>query len=183
MTSHDHDRSSSEKLEHLLPMIYAELRALAQSRLARERRHHTWQPTDLVHEVFLRLQDFRRIDWAGKTHVYAIAAPEMRRLLVNHAKQKGRLKRGGGQSPRTLMTSDAVTSHRPIDVLLLDEVLVELEKRDSRQAKIFEYRAFGGLQNDEIGAILSLAGSTIRDEWAAARAWVMSKISPSEFGS
>jgi RNA polymerase sigma factor (TIGR02999 family) len=155
--------------------VYDELRALAKRYLARERRGHTLQPTALVHEVWFKLRKEHRVDWNGRTHVLAIGAQAMRRLLVDHGRGRKRAKRGGGQMPSTLHDWLDAVQEQPVpveDMLALNDALVRLAALDSRQASIVEMRFFGGLSVEEVAEQLGLSVRTVAGEWAHARAWL-----------
>jgi serine/threonine-protein kinase len=165
--------------EDLLPLVYHELRRLARGFLARERPDHTLQPTALVHEAYLRLADQSRIDWAGRTHFFAVGAKMMRRLLIDHARARGRLKRGGRVQKITLLEG-LVTDGRDdlaLDELLaLDEALLELATLNERQAQVVEQRFFGGLTVEEVAVQLGVSKRTVETDWAAARAWLRRRL-------
>ena len=166
--------------EQLLPAVYAELRRLAGGYLKRERSGHTLQPTELVHEAYLRLVDQTRVEWQGRTHFFAVAANAMRRLLVDHARKRSRDKRGGDPQ--------RVTLHEEIravpgfdcdleDLITLDDALADLARLDERQAKIVEMRCFAGLKVDEVAAVLAVSKRTVEGDWTHARAWLKRRLS------
>lgn len=163
----------------LFPVVYDELRALARRYLARERRHHTLQPTALVHEAWLKLRKERRVDWNGRTHVLAVGAQAMRRLLIDHGRGRRRVKRGGGDQPSTLHDWLDVAGEQPIsveDLLTLSRVLTRLAEVDPRQATVVELRFFGGLSVPEVADALGLSARTVAGEWAHARAWLRQQL-------
>ena len=165
------DPAEELNADQLLNLVYAELRRLASSYLRAERPGHTLQTTALVHEAYLRM---RRQDagWNDAAHVLGVAARQMRRVLVDHARARHRLKRSG----ELLVVSEA---GRPgVDVLALDAALDELAALDARQAEIVELRYFGGLNVDEAAAILAISPATLHREWAMARAWLRSRLEP-----
>ncbi|BCS34534.1 DNA-directed RNA polymerase sigma-70 factor [Luteitalea sp. TBR-22] len=153
--------------------VYEDLRRLARARLSRERAGHTLQATALVHEAWIRLADHRRVAWQNRSHFLAIAAQCMRRLLVDHARARGRDKRGGDWERVTL---EDVGGHPdgldPADVMALDEALEQLGRLDPRQAQVVELRFFGGLSVPEVAEVLGLSRRTIEDDWTHARAWL-----------
>ena len=161
-------------------MVYDELRTLARRYLARERRNHTLQPTALVHEAWFRLRNERRVEWNGRTHVLAVGAQAMRRLLVDHGRSRKRMKRGGGEVPSTLHDWLAAVQAQPVsveDVLALDAVLTRLADVDARQAAIVEMRFFGGLTVPEVAEALGVSTRTVEGEWTHARAWLRQQLS------
>ena len=163
------DRSA---LEELLPAVYGDLRARAERFMRGERPGHTLQPTALVHEAYLRLVDQRQVDWQCRAHFFAAAAETMRRILVDHARTRGRRKRGGGAIQVTLDDVVAGGEEWDDDVLALNEVLERLARVDARQARIVELRFFGGLSVEEVAEVLDLSPRTVAYEWAHARAWL-----------
>lgn len=163
----DGDAAGSREL---FERLYAELRELAARYLARERADHTLQPTALVHEAWMKLIDQSRVEWQGRAHFLGVAAQAMRRILVDHARSRARVKRDAGE--RELMLDVEEVAGDGVDVLGLDRALVELSGLSERQAKIVELRAFGALEMQEIACVLQLSESTVRREWRFARAWI-----------
>jgi RNA polymerase sigma factor (TIGR02999 family) len=168
------DRS---KLAELVDVVYEDLRRLAQQYMGQERSGHTLQPTALVHEAFLKLIDQSRVDWRDRSHFFAIGAQAMRRILVNHAKSRGRVKRGGGKQKLPLDEALTVSLEDDDEILAVDEALEKLAALDERQAKIVELRFFGGLNVDEVAAVLGVSKRTVEREWAACRAWLRRELS------
>ncbi|MCK6457779.1 MAG: ECF-type sigma factor [Phycisphaerae bacterium] len=156
----------------LIPLIYDELRELARQHLARERPDHTLQPTALVHEVWLRMADADAVDWRGRAQFLALASGQIRRILVDHARKKLAEKRGGGVYKMTLDEAMIPQAQSEIDVLALHEALDRLAARSPRQAQIVELRFFGGLHVAETAAVLGVSETTVKDDWAVARAWL-----------
>jgi len=165
-----------EKLpEELLPYVYQELRRLAAGYLGRERASPTLQATELVHEAYLKLADQTRVEWAGKTHFFAVAATAMRRILVDRARRRSRLKRGGDDRPVTLHDDMGLFPSEgldPEDLLALDEALEALGRNDQRQARIVELRVFSGLTVEETAGVLGVSKRTVEGEWTHAKAWL-----------
>ena len=162
-----------------MPLVYGRLRALAQSYFLRERAGHTLQPTALVNEAFVQLADRGDRDWAGRTHFFAIASSEMRRILVDHARQKRAVKRGGDRD-RVTLDGVSVELAPQIDALALDDALASLSETEPRAARVVELRFFGGLTEDEVAAILDVTSRTVRNDWRAARAWLLSELEERE---
>ena len=160
----------------LMPLVYDQLRELAQRYLARERADHTLQPTALVHEAYLKLVNQSRVDWNGRTHFFAIGAQMMRRILVDHARTAQRQKRGGGRQ-RVTLEEGLVADRQDEDILALNDALERLETLDTRQAKIVELRFFGGLTVAEVARELGLSKRTIENEWTMVRAWLRRELS------
>ena len=168
------DRSAADRL---MPLVYDTFRSLALNYMSREKPGHTLQATDLVHEAFLKLVDQNRVDWKGRTHFFAVGAVTMRRILVDHARTKGRKKRGGNL-PRVIESQELSVSIQSYeDMLALDDVLSELAQLHARQAQVVELRFFGGLTGKEIAEVLGVSRQTVQDEWRVARAWLRARLS------
>jgi RNA polymerase sigma factor (TIGR02999 family) len=157
----------------LLPLVYDELRKLAGSRLAKERANMTLQPTALVHEAYMRLVGSADVRWNGRGHFFGAAALAMRRILVERARQRAQIKRGGGLG-RVDLTQDVVATEEPdaTEMLALDDALDRLKAYDPRKAEIVMLRFFSGLTVEEVGASLGLSVSQVKTDWAYARAWL-----------
>jgi RNA polymerase sigma factor (TIGR02999 family) len=163
----------------LFPVIYGELRRVAGRYLSRERRNHTLQPTALVHEAWLKLQNERKIGLEGRTQGLALAAQAMRRLLVDHGRHQKREKRGGGVRPVALddLLQAAATAAVPIeDLLTLEAALTRLEADDPRAAQIVALRFFSGMSNPEVAEYLNLSLRTVESDWTYARAWLKREL-------
>ena len=160
----------------LVPLVYRELRKRASGYLRRERPDHTLQPTALVHEAFLRLAGQDRVAWQNRAHFYAIAAQMMRRVLVDHARQRQAAKRPGAGMRVALDENVAAPEPTGLDVLSLDAALSELTELDPRQGRIVELRYFGGLSEHEVAEALSVSRATITREWKRARAWLFHRM-------
>jgi RNA polymerase sigma factor (TIGR02999 family) len=166
----------------LYPTMYGELRRVAARYLRRERRNHTLQPTALVHEAWMRLQNQREAQWQGRTHVLAVGAQAMRRLLVDHGRHQKRDKRGGGASPLALddVLQAAATGGAPVeDLLTVEAALTRLETIDPRAAQVVSLRFFAGMSNPEIAEHLGVSVRTVEGDWAHARAWLKRELSQS----
>ena len=168
--------------ERVLPLVYAELRQIAQARLRAERDGHTLTPTDLVHEAFLRLTEGTQVSWQGRAHFYAVAAGIMRRLLVDWARARRAEKRGGGAPHVSLdATGGPPAPGRPDRaeaLLALDEALDALARRSERQARVVECRYFVGLTIEETAEALGVSPTTVRTDWRLARAWLGAVLGP-----
>jgi len=164
----------------LFPLVYSELRKVARNYLGRERAEHTLQPTALVNEAWLRLRDQRRVDWQGRTHVLAVGAQAMRRVLIDHGRGRRRQKRGGGEAHVTLHTWLNAVNDQPVEVedaLALDAALTKLATVDERQASIVEMRYFGGMTVPEVAEALGVSVRTVEGEWTHAKAWLKRELS------
>ncbi len=170
----------NSELDRLLPEIYAKLRRIAAHHLKNERPNHTLSPTDLVHEAFLILRRQHSLDLDDRKYVLAIASSLMRRVLVNYAKFRRRKKRGDGKDAIHLDEVGELTfvtfERSTIDVIVLENALERLEKRDPRQVKIVEMHFFGGLTFDEIAELLGISLRTVMREWKFARTWLYKEI-------
>ncbi len=161
----------------LLPLVYDELRVLARKYLRGERGGHTLQPTALVHEAFMRLVDQTSIDWKGRTHFLAVSAQAMRRVLIDHARGRGRRKRGGDWERVVLDDVVAPDGLENVDALALNDVLEELAALDEFQARIVELRFFGGLTVEEAALVLGTSKRKVEGEWTHAKAWLRARLS------
>ena len=164
--------------EHLAPLVEAELRQLARAFLGRESAGHTLQPTALINEAYLRLVEWRSVEWHDRAHFFAVAAKMMRRILVNHAVSRGRQKRGGQTIVVPLDEAQAVTeSGRSADIVALDGALMKLARIDERKSRLVELRFFGGLSEAEAAQVLNSSLRTVQREWSLARAWLFRELS------
>jgi len=160
----------------MLPLVYDELRRLAALYLLRERRDHTLQPTALVHEAYLRLIDQRQVNWKNRAQFVGLAAVMMRRILVNHARDRAAEKRGGDMQKVPLSDVDEPRTPQDVDVIVLNDALDQLGAIDPRKSRIVELKFFGGLTTNEIAEVLQLSPATIEREWSFARAWLYDAI-------
>ncbi len=164
-------------VEQLFPFVYDELRRLARNYLTREREGHTLQPTALVHEAYLRLIDQDRTTWQNRSHFYAVAAQMMRRILVNHARDRAAQKRGGDLQIESFDESKETTGENTLDIVRLDEALQNLEKFDERKSRVVEMRFFGGLSEKEISVVLDVSEKTVGRDWTMAKLWLRRELS------
>jgi RNA polymerase sigma-70 factor (ECF subfamily) len=164
--------------ETLAELIYQELHQIAVGHLAHERPNHTLQPTALVHEAFLRLRAVREIDWENRKHFYALASRVIRRILVDYARKAKADKRGGSFPLVPLGDIEGPADEPPRDVLDLNDALSRLRELDELQARIVDYRFFGGLTLDEIAELTETSPSTVQRRWRLARAWLYKELSP-----
>ncbi len=166
--------------DQLLPLVYDELRALAQRNLAHERPDHTLQATALVHEAYLRLVDSDRIHLRNRAHFFALAAQALRRILVDHARTHKRQKRGGVRGKLSLQVIPELSVETDIDVLALDEALEGLRRVGERYAQIVEMRFFGGMTMEEIAELTGVSITTVERDWRTARAWLYRQLAGEE---
>jgi RNA polymerase sigma factor (TIGR02999 family) len=179
-------------LSELLPLVYGELRRLADRQLRAERQNHTLQRTALVHEAYLRLINQKNVNWQGRAHFIGLAAQLMRRILIDHARARRRAKRGGGISPLRLEQTGVIlgscdeesarvealefAQDPTVDLSAIDSALCRLEALDPKQGRIVELRFFGGLTIEETAEIVNLSPATVKREWALARAWLRREL-------
>ncbi len=169
-------RGEPAAAEQAMDLVYGELRRQAARRLRRERRDHTLQPSALVHEVYLKLFGQSRISWRNRAQFFGVAAEMMRRILVDHARQRRAGKRAGGWQRVSLAEDVATQVPRDVQLVALDSALVELARLDPGRARLIELRYFAGLTLDETADILGVSEATVTREWRAARAWLFRRI-------
>jgi len=162
-----------------MPLVYDELRALAESYLTRERPNHTLQATALVHEAYVRLVKQDGVDWRNRAHFFAVAAQMIRRVLVDHARHHARAKRGGDRQRVHIDENVALSPENDLDVLALDEALDKLAAFHERSARIVELRFFGGLNREEVAEVLGISIRTVGDDWRLARAFLRRELEDS----
>lgn len=165
-----------EALDAMLPLVYDELRSLAGRYLGGESTGHTLQPTALVHETYLRLINQRQVDWRNRAQFLGVAATVMRRILVNHARDRAASKRGGGREQLSLSLAEVASARADIDVVELEDALERLATQDARKARVVELKFFGGLTTREIGVVMDISEATVEREWAFARAWLFDAL-------
>ena len=163
-------------LDELMPLVYEELRRLARRRLRRERQGHSLQTTALVNEAYLRLVDVRRIRWQDRAHFFAMSARLMRRILVEFARARGSLKRGGRDRRVSFDEALTLSSERAPDLTALDDALSALAAVDQRKSQVVEMRFFGGLTVDETAEALAISRETVIRDWNVAKAWLLRAI-------
>lgn len=169
-------RGNETSFEELLPLVYADLRALAARRLARERPDHTLQPTALVHEAWMRLVEHDPGTVESRSHFFAAAAQVMRRILVEHARRRAADKRGGGATRVALDENHRPTGQTDVDVLDIHHALLAFEKVSPRQARLVELRFFAGLSMREAASVLDVSQATVERDWTAARLWLQRRL-------
>lgn len=170
------DQPPAAVAARLMPLVYDELHALARRYLRAERANHTLQPTALLHEAFLRLVDQSRVDWKGRTHFYAVGAEAMHRILVDHARSRGRLKRGRGWERVVLEDMVASAGMEEIDCIALHEALEKLERLDPEQAHVIRLRFFAGLTVEQVADLLGVSKRKVEGDWTHAKAWLRAEL-------
>lgn len=166
-----------EALDELVSVVYDELRRLAGRYLSHESVGQTLQTHDLIHEAFLRLIGQRHVDWQNRAHFFGIAAQMMRRILTDHARRRGYVKHGGGLRRVWLDDLPDIAADSDADIVAVDEALLELKQVDETLAKIVELRFFGGLEHDEIAAVIGVSNATVRRRFRVAKAWLYRRLS------
>lgn len=174
----DYAEGDPAAAEQLMPLIYAELHGIAAALMSRERSDHTWQPTLLVHEAFLKMVG-NHASWRSRQHFFAVAAHAMRRLLVDHARATNAKKRGGAQE-RVELHPDLhiaeATEEQSVDIEALDFALARLSELDERQARVVELRFFAGLDVKETADVIGVSPATVKRDWHFARLWLQREI-------
>jgi RNA polymerase sigma-70 factor (ECF subfamily) len=160
----------------LIGLVYPELRRLAADYMRQERPDHTLQTTALVHEAYLRFLEQKEVGWQSRSHFFGVAATLMRRILVDHARERLAKRRGGSREKLTLDDASVVTAGRSDQLLALDEALGRLEETRPRQSRIVELRFFGGLSEEEVAEVLGISTRTVRRDWNFAKAWLYQQI-------
>ena len=163
--------------DHLFTLIYNDFRGLAKSYLAREAHADTLQATALVNEAYLRLAEQAQVDWKNRSHLLAVGAVAMRRILVNHAIAAKRDKRGGAGA-RVTLSENLIGPEQKLEVLVVDQAIDALAKLNQRHAKLVELRLFGGLSVPEVATVLGLSVSTIEKDWRFCSAWLKNALRP-----
>jgi RNA polymerase sigma factor (TIGR02999 family) len=174
-------KGDQEAFNVLMPQVHKELHRLAAHYMASERPGHDLQATALINEAYLRLVDWKNIQWADRAHFFGMAANMMRRVLVDHARGRDRAKRGGGAIQVSFAEAANVAEPQAADVLALDDVLKELEEIDPRKCRIIEMRFFGGLSLEETAEALKVSVATVRRDWSFARAWLFRELKKRDF--
>ncbi len=171
LAGHDPDAAA-----RLVPLLHNELNRLARHYMRHERPGHTLQPTALVNEAYLRLAATKRMNWRNRAHFIAVAAGLMRRILIDHARRRKRVKRGGSRDDLPIEENLIQSRQQAEELVDLDEALGNLKKLDARQSQIVELRFFGGLTVQETAEVLGISPKTVKRDWSVARAWLRSQI-------
>lgn len=169
-------RGESQASEKLLPLVYNELRNLASVRMLQESAGHTLQPTALVHEAWLRLAGDGKQNWKGRAYFFAAAAEAMRRILVEHARRKARLKHGGGQQRLNIEDLQLADTAPDEKILLVEEALEQLERSNSERSRVVVMKFYGGMTNKEVADMLGIGERSVDRHWVCAKAWLFQKL-------
>jgi len=162
-------------LDRLTPVVYAELRQRARRLMGRERAGHSLQPTALIHEAYLRLVGSAPVDWRDRGHFYALSARLMRQILVDHARARGRQKRGAAALP-VVFDETVMSAETPSDLVRLDDALHALAETDVRKSQVIELRFFGGFSVEETAKVLQVSPQTVLRDWRLAKAWLQREM-------
>ncbi|HKP80904.1 MAG TPA: sigma-70 family RNA polymerase sigma factor [Pyrinomonadaceae bacterium] len=170
-------RGDKEALDQLMPIVYEELRRQAARYLRREQPGHTLQTTALIHEAYVRLVDQHVVQWQNRAHFFGVAAQMMRRILVDHARTKKRVKRGGSDIRVSLAGANVAVKGQDLDVVALDEALNRLAQIDEQQSRVVELRYFSGLTVEETAEVMGISKATVKRDWSVAKAWLYRELS------
>jgi RNA polymerase sigma factor (TIGR02999 family) len=172
----DWSKGDEAALEKLFPFVYNELHSLAEAHMRRERPDHTLQTTALVHEAYLRLVGQQNVQWQTRAHFFAVAARVMRNILVDHARSRGRAKRGQGHPGLPLGEVAVMSDERADELVAVNTALDSLTAIDSRKGRVFEMRYFGGMSIEEAAEALKVSPATVARDWKMARAWLRREL-------
>jgi RNA polymerase sigma factor (TIGR02999 family) len=175
---HEWGKGNRAALDELMPLVHKELRRRAANYMRLENPGHTLQPTVLVNEAYLRMVDQSQANWQNRAHFFAVASRILRHVLVDHARARNQLKRGGGLWKVTWTEEAEEAESQGIDLVGLNDALERLCELDERQGRIIELRFFGGLSIEETAGVLSISPATVRRDWSMARAWLYRELTP-----
>ncbi len=173
----DWSKGSEFALEQLMPLVYEELRRMARRYMRRQPSGHTFQTTELIHETYLKLAQGDDQNWQNRAHFFGVAASAMRHILVDYARSKNSLKRGGAAEKITLEENLVVSTNRPEEIVALDDALKQLAILDERKSRVVEMKFFGGLNIEEIAEVLKTSPETVKRDWRFARTWLLRELS------
>ena len=173
----DWSRGDEYALEQLMPLVYDELRLMARRYMSKQPSGHTFQPTELIHETYLKIAGNKEQNWQNREHFFGVAARAMRHILVDYARSKSRQKRGGWQERVTFAEDLKITNFRSEEIIALDDALTGLTAFGERKTQIVEMKFFGGLNTEEIAEVLQISPATINRDWQFARSWLLRELS------
>ncbi len=176
----DWSRGDEFALEQLMPLVYEELRRMAKSYMRRQPNGHTFQTTELIHEAYLKLAQHGERDWKNRAHFFGVAARAMRHILVDYARSKQSLKRGGWQERVSFSDTIAVSGNQSKEVVALDDALNRLAALDERKGRVVELKYFGGLSTDEIAEVLNVSPETVKRDWRFSRTWLLRELADTD---
>lgn len=172
----DLGKGNERAVDELLPVVYDELRRIARYYMSRERASHTLQATALVNETYLKLVDQQKVDWKNRSQFFGFAAEIMRRILVNHARDRKAEKRGGEFQKVSMSVAINTFEKQDVEILALNDALIKLAKIDERKSRVVELKFFGGLTTKEIAEVLQISDTTVEREWSFAKAWLFDAL-------
>jgi RNA polymerase sigma factor (TIGR02999 family) len=167
---------SEVALDKLMPIVYDELRKMAKRYMSGQNPGHTFQTTELIHEAYVKLAGGEPKSWKNRSHFFGVAALAMRHILVNYARSKQSLKRGGDLLKVTLKENSIVSTNRVDEIVALDEALTQLAALDHRTSRVVELKFFGGLTNEQTAEVLKVSMETVKRDWQFARSWLLREI-------
>jgi RNA polymerase sigma-70 factor (ECF subfamily) len=172
----DWGKGDEQALEQLMPLVYDELRRMARSYMRKQPSGHTFQTTELIHEAYLKISAGKEKQWQNRAHFFGVAAKAMRHILVDYARSKSRVKRGGWQDRITFVEEAAISSGRSAQIVALDDALNELAALDERKVRVVEMKFFGGLTVEEIAGVLRVSPETVKRDWSFAQTWLLREL-------
>jgi RNA polymerase sigma factor (TIGR02999 family) len=173
----DWGEGDEQAMEELMPLVYDELRRMARNYMRRQPSGHTLQTTDLIHEAYLKLAKQDQPIWQNRAHFFGVAASAMRHILVDYARSKRSLKRGGWQEKVTLAEDTAIAADQSKRIVALDDALQDLAVLDPRKSRVVELKYFGGITNEEVAEVLKVSTDTVKRDWRFAKTWLMRELS------
>ena len=176
----DWSQGSEFALEQLMPLVYEELRRMARRYMRRQPAGHTFQTTELIHEAYLKIAKQENQNWQNRAHFFGVAAKAMRHILVDYARSKNSMKRGGLAEKITLADNLVVSGNRSEEIVALDDALKQLAILDERKSRVVEMKFFGGLNIEEIAEVLKTSPETVKRDWHFSRTWLLRELSGTE---
>ncbi len=173
----DWSKGDESALEQLMPLVYQELRRMARRYMNKQPAGHTFEATELIHEVYLKIAAGEERIWQNRSHFFGVAAKAMRHILVDYARSKSRKKRGALAEKVTLEENSVVSATRPQEIIALDDALQQLALFDIRKSRVVEMKFFGGLLTEEIAAVLKISPETVKRDWSFSRTWLLRELS------
>lgn len=176
----DWSKGNQHALEQLMPLVYEELRRMARRYMRRQPTGHTFQTTELIHEAYLKIAGQNDYNWQNRAHFFGVAARAMRHILVDYARSKNSLKRGGWQQRVSFSEDPIASTQSSKEIVALDDALKQLAILDERKSRVVEMKFFGGLNTEEIGEVLKISPETVKRDWRFARTWLLREMAEKE---
>ena len=176
----DWSKGNQHALEQLMPLVYEELRRMARRYMRRQPSGHTFQTTELIHEAYLKIAGQNDYNWQNRAHFFGVAARAMRHILVDYARSRNSLKRGGWQERVSLGEDPIASTQSSKEIVALDDALKQLAILDERKSRVVEMKFFGGLNTEEIGEVLKISPETVKRDWRFARTWLLREMAEKE---